>query len=282
MLVTRARDTSSFLAFCNLVGGQDELVFDGHSVVLDDAGEVVARAPGFEEHLLVVDVEPTSPSAAGSATSAGASSTAPARRVPAVEILELARAPSHASRSTAPVGAVRARARADAPRAHPRAARLRREERIRARRRRQSPAGSTPPSRRRSASTPSAPSACTASRCRRGSRPRARGRTHGALAENLGCDFREIPIEDVVEAFHERARTSRRAGLEGLRPRTSRRACAASCSWRSRTRTAGSSSRPGTSRSSRSATRRSTGTWSAGSRSSRTCSRRTSSGSRAT
>jgi NAD+ synthase (glutamine-hydrolysing) len=59
MLVTRARDTSSYFAFCNLVGGQDELVFDGHSVVLDDAGEVVARAPGFEEHLLVVDVEPT-------------------------------------------------------------------------------------------------------------------------------------------------------------------------------------------------------------------------------
>jgi NAD+ synthase (glutamine-hydrolysing) len=59
MLVTRARDTSSFFAFCNLVGGQDELVFDGHSVVLDDAGEIVARAPGFEEHLLVVDVEPT-------------------------------------------------------------------------------------------------------------------------------------------------------------------------------------------------------------------------------
>ena len=58
MLVTRARDTSAYLAFCNLVGGQDELVFDGHSVVLDDAGEVVARAPGFVEHLLVVDVEP--------------------------------------------------------------------------------------------------------------------------------------------------------------------------------------------------------------------------------
>ena len=58
MLVTRARDSSSFLAFCNLVGGQDELVFDGHSVVLDDAGEVLARAPGFAEHLLVCDVEP--------------------------------------------------------------------------------------------------------------------------------------------------------------------------------------------------------------------------------
>ena len=59
MLVTRARDNTCFLAFCNLVGGQDELVFDGHSVVLDDAGEVVARAPGFEEALLVVDIEPT-------------------------------------------------------------------------------------------------------------------------------------------------------------------------------------------------------------------------------
>jgi NAD+ synthase (glutamine-hydrolysing) len=58
MLVTRARDSSAFLAFCNLVGGQDELVFDGHSVVLDDAGEVLARAPGFEEHLLVCDVDP--------------------------------------------------------------------------------------------------------------------------------------------------------------------------------------------------------------------------------
>jgi NAD+ synthase (glutamine-hydrolysing) len=59
MLVTRARDNASYLAFCNLVGGQDELVFDGHSVVLDDEGEVIARAPGFEECLLVCDIEPS-------------------------------------------------------------------------------------------------------------------------------------------------------------------------------------------------------------------------------
>jgi NAD+ synthase (glutamine-hydrolysing) len=58
MLVTRARDNACFLAFCNAVGGQDELVFDGHSVVLDDDGRVLARAPGFEEALLVVDVDP--------------------------------------------------------------------------------------------------------------------------------------------------------------------------------------------------------------------------------
>ena len=59
MLVTRARDNASYLAFCNLIGGQDELIFDGHSVVLDDEGEVIARARGFEEALLIVDVDPT-------------------------------------------------------------------------------------------------------------------------------------------------------------------------------------------------------------------------------
>ena len=59
MLAVRARDNVAFVAFVNAVGGQDELVFDGHSVVLDDNGEVLARAPGFEEALLVVDVEPT-------------------------------------------------------------------------------------------------------------------------------------------------------------------------------------------------------------------------------
>ncbi len=58
MFVTRARDNSCFVVFCNAVGGQDELIFDGHSCVLDDEGQVVARTVGFEETLLVVDVEP--------------------------------------------------------------------------------------------------------------------------------------------------------------------------------------------------------------------------------
>src|SRR4029077_19557186 len=58
MLRVRARDNSCFIALCNAVGGQDELVFDGHSIVLDDEGELVARAPGFEETLLVVDIDP--------------------------------------------------------------------------------------------------------------------------------------------------------------------------------------------------------------------------------
>src|SRR4051794_26821699 len=59
MFQQRARDASAFVAFVNAVGGQDELIFDGHSCVLDDQGEVLARAPGFEEALLVVDVDPT-------------------------------------------------------------------------------------------------------------------------------------------------------------------------------------------------------------------------------
>jgi NAD+ synthase (glutamine-hydrolysing) len=60
MLQVRARDNTCFVALCNAVGGQDELIFDGHSVVIDDDGQVIARAAGFEEELLVVDVDPVS------------------------------------------------------------------------------------------------------------------------------------------------------------------------------------------------------------------------------
>jgi NAD+ synthase (glutamine-hydrolysing) len=57
MLITRARDNTCWVALVNAVGGQDELIFDGHSVVIDEEGEVVARAPSFEEALLVVDID---------------------------------------------------------------------------------------------------------------------------------------------------------------------------------------------------------------------------------
>jgi NAD+ synthase (glutamine-hydrolysing) len=57
MLATRADDCAAALAFCNQVGGQDELVFDGRSALFDAAGELVARAPQFEEHLLVAEVD---------------------------------------------------------------------------------------------------------------------------------------------------------------------------------------------------------------------------------
>ncbi len=64
MIAQRARDELAAVAFCALVGGQDELVFDGDSLVVDHAGTVIARAPQFEEALLIVDVDTV---AAGSA-----------------------------------------------------------------------------------------------------------------------------------------------------------------------------------------------------------------------
>ena len=59
MIVQRARDYVSAVAFCALVGGQDELVFDGHSFVCDHEGVVLARSPGFAEDLLVCDIDPS-------------------------------------------------------------------------------------------------------------------------------------------------------------------------------------------------------------------------------
>jgi NAD+ synthase (glutamine-hydrolysing) len=59
MLVQRARDNLSYVVFCNLVGGQDELVFDGYSLVIDQDGELVARGTQFAEELIVCDIDPT-------------------------------------------------------------------------------------------------------------------------------------------------------------------------------------------------------------------------------
>jgi NAD+ synthase (glutamine-hydrolysing) len=57
MIAQRARDNQAAVAFCALVGGQDELVFDGHSFVVDHEGAVIARATQFAEELLVCDVD---------------------------------------------------------------------------------------------------------------------------------------------------------------------------------------------------------------------------------
>jgi NAD+ synthase (glutamine-hydrolysing) len=201
MLVTRARDMSSYLAFCNLVGGQDELVFDGHSVVLDDSGEVVARAPGFEEHLLVVDVEPA---------------FAMGRRLRDVRRRELER-----SRETPPVVEI---VEIDAPKAAASAA----PHEI-------APFASELEQMRLAltlglrdyvekngfgevvvAVSGGIDSAVTAALCvdalgaervhcvSMPSRYSSEGTRSDArrLAESLGCDFREVSIEGVVEAFH--------------------------------------------------------------------------------
>ena len=57
MLATRASDNGVYLAYVNVVGGQDELVFDGGSMVFDPTGKMVASSGQFEEDLLVADLD---------------------------------------------------------------------------------------------------------------------------------------------------------------------------------------------------------------------------------
>jgi NAD+ synthetase len=52
----KIRECKIPLAYCNLVGGQDELVFDGNSFIMDAEGRIIAQAPAFQEHLLTVDM----------------------------------------------------------------------------------------------------------------------------------------------------------------------------------------------------------------------------------
>jgi len=56
MLCTRAEDNAVALAYCNVVGGQDELVFDGNSVIINEAGRIIARGRAFSEDLVVADI----------------------------------------------------------------------------------------------------------------------------------------------------------------------------------------------------------------------------------
>ena len=57
VLRQRVSETGCAIVYANLVGGQDELVFDGASLVLDPDGRVIAQAPPFREHLLIAEVE---------------------------------------------------------------------------------------------------------------------------------------------------------------------------------------------------------------------------------
>jgi NAD+ synthase (glutamine-hydrolysing) len=61
MFAERSRAYGTYFAFCNLVGGQDELVFDGQSLITDPSGELVARAGQFEEELLVCEIAAAAP-----------------------------------------------------------------------------------------------------------------------------------------------------------------------------------------------------------------------------
>jgi NAD+ synthase (glutamine-hydrolysing) len=57
MIATRATDTVAVFAYNNLVGGQDELVFDGHSFIADERGNIITRGKQFEEDFIVADLD---------------------------------------------------------------------------------------------------------------------------------------------------------------------------------------------------------------------------------
>ena len=54
-----AKELNSAVAYCNLVGGQDELIFDGRSMFADSTGKIMAKARAFGEDLLIADIIPT-------------------------------------------------------------------------------------------------------------------------------------------------------------------------------------------------------------------------------
>ncbi len=57
LIATRASDNLAIVAYCNLVGGQDELVFDGGSMIYDQRGELIVRGKQFEEDLVLADLD---------------------------------------------------------------------------------------------------------------------------------------------------------------------------------------------------------------------------------
>ena len=100
MFAQRARENLACIAFCGLVGGQDELVFDGYSCVLDHTGETIARAVQFREELLLCDVDLD---AAAAARLREAGHRPPARRSGAgVQVLAPLPAPSGRVRTGTP------------------------------------------------------------------------------------------------------------------------------------------------------------------------------------
>ena len=141
MFAERAREDGVPIAFCGLVGGQDELLFDGHSFVVDRTGETIARAAQFEEDLLVcdVDLDGAARPLDGSDRAPGQSAKPPLVALPGYS--PTPRTAAGARRLSEPIAPEEAEiySGADA-----RAARLRREERVLATSSSVSPEGSIP------------------------------------------------------------------------------------------------------------------------------------------
>ncbi|MEJ7754969.1 MAG: NAD(+) synthase [Nocardioidaceae bacterium] len=195
LCASRAREGECALAYVNLVGGQDELVFDGDSLVVDARGEVVARAAQFEPELLVVDLDlpaATTPMPDPDARFAGLDvvrTVLSSEPVPAYQPLEPQRCPrlDDLAEIYAALG-------------H-RPARLRDQERLHLGTARRRPAASTRPSWRRSPLTRSARARSTGSPTPATGRPSTPGRDAAELAERTGLHLETVPIAPMFEAF---------------------------------------------------------------------------------
>src|SRR3954466_11847580 len=172
IFAARAEESGIPVALCNTVGGQDELIFDGHSLFIGSDGTVLARAPGFEETLLVVDLE--RPEAAGLAPLAARPQH---RRAPLAADLEQMRCAlvlglrDYVAKSGFDAVVVSVSGGIDSAVTAALAVEALGPDRVHC---------VSMPSRYSSEET-------------RADAPR--------VAENLGCDFRELPIEPVVEAY---------------------------------------------------------------------------------
>ena len=170
------------VALCNTVGGQDELVFDGHSLFIESDGAVLARAPGFEEALLVVDLD--DPAAAGLAPLAD--DLEQMRRALVLGLRDYVAKNGFGDVVVCVSGGI--------------------------------DSALSPP---RSRSRRSARSASTASRCRPATPPRRRGTTRAGSPRTSAATSASSPIEPVVEAVHRRPRRvvrRPRAGSRGGEP----------------------------------------------------------------
>ena len=159
------RETGAWIVYVNAVGGQDELVFDGGSMVVAPDGHVACRAARFDEDLLVViTLEDGAVRADGAPDLAG-------------------------------------RARGGLPRVGARPRRLRAQERLHGRSSSGSRAASTRRWSRRSPRTPSVPRPSARSRCRRRTRAPRASRTRSTSPSRLGVRLDTVPIDDVFDAY---------------------------------------------------------------------------------
>jgi len=100
MLADRAKELRVYVSYTNMVGGQDELVFDGNSLVLDPEGKLLARAKAFEEDLLLIDLRIPDPA---QKNVKGVPQLSPSQKKAGISFLNIPWQPSHATTVTSSV-----------------------------------------------------------------------------------------------------------------------------------------------------------------------------------